>query len=120
MKYLIAFVMIVAASPAFGSDWSRSDTYRQGAFFLVHTIDWMQTREIASNDDWVENNPILGTHPSASDVNRYFLGTALLHTAIAYHLPPEWRRDFQNISIGIQFGTVWHNHRNGVSVKWSF
>lgn len=115
---IIIILQTVAMKNANASDWSQVDTQRQAAYLVLHAADWRQTRTIAKDDRFVEVNPILGPEPSTGEVDRYFLATALLHTAIAYNLSPEWRKGFQYVTIGVQATAVGHNYRLGVKFDW--
>jgi hypothetical protein len=97
--------------------WSTEDSYRQAGVVALSGIDWMQTRKIAKNpDDYHENNPILGEHPSTGKVDAYFAASIAAHTAIAAALPPEYRKWFQYISIGVEAGVVASNLSIGLGV----
>ena len=118
MKNLF-FVALFIASPSFASDWSSSDTKREAVYLVLHTADWAQTRNIARNPDKRhEQNSILGSHPSTSQVDQYFVATAALQFVIAYYLPVEWRAPFQYVTIGIEGGAVAHNFSIGISARF--
>jgi hypothetical protein len=90
------------------------------AYQAVHVADWLQTLQIARNPDrWSETNPILGEHPSVSDVNQYFLATAVGHALISHYIPSaKMTRVWQGTTIAIQRGYVIHNHSLGISIKF--
>lgn len=111
------FLLLVSSS-AFADDWSRADSYREAAYLTLHTMDWAQTRNIARNPAYYEQNSILGKHPSVSQVNQYFAATAALQFAVAYYLPPEYRKAFQYITLGIEFGAVTHNISLGIKATF--
>ena len=97
--------------------WSTEDSYRQVGVVALSGVDWMQTRKIAKNpDEYHENNPILGEHPSTEKVDVYFAASIAAHTAVAMALPPEYRKWFQYISIGVQAGVVASNFSIGLGV----
>jgi hypothetical protein len=112
----LAFIACLLTGCANGG-WSREDTYRQTGFIALSGIDWMQTRKIANNpDEYHENNPILGSHPSTGKVDAYFAASIAAHTAIAMALPPEYRKWFQYVSIGVEAGVVASNFSIGLGV----
>jgi len=117
MKTFI-FALLIISSSAYSDEWSRSDTYRETAYLTLHTIDWMQTREISRNPNYYEQNNILGSHPTIQEVDRYFAVTAIAHLGISYIIPVEYRVPFQYISIGVEFGAVAHNYSIGVSARF--
>lgn len=84
---------------------------------VLHTADWLQTRQIArSPDRWAENNAPLGRHPSIGRVNNYFALTgALLYTACESGYGEKW---VKYIWIATEAGAVAHNLSAGIQVKW--
>jgi hypothetical protein len=96
--------------PSFIRGWSNEDMQRQLAYSLLHGADWAQTRTIAKNpQQFHETNPILGEHPSTGTVNNYFLSTLLGHWLLSNALPPEYRKLFQQGSIGLEAGVAGKN-----------
>ena len=111
------FLLIPVATQA--SDWTSADTKREAVYLVLHTVDWSQTRNIARNPDrFYEQNSILGSHPSTSQVDQYFVATAALQFAVAYYLPAEYRKAFQYISIGHDAGYMAHNFSIGINTKF--
>ena len=110
---------MLASNTAFADKWSDGDVKREAAYLALHVIDYGQTRTIALNPDrWHEQNSVLGLHPSISQVNRYFLLTGIAHVAVAHFLPDTWRRDFQNITIGIEAGATLHNYQINIQATF--
>lgn len=100
-------------------EWSRADLQREAAYLALHITDYAQTRTIAQHpEQWHEQNSILGLHPSAGQVDRYFLLTGIAHVALAHLLPADWRKDFQVLTIGIEFGAVSNNFSLGISATF--
>ena len=116
MKILLPFLL---ASSLCASDWTTEDTQRQFIVLGITTIDWAQTRQLGDTRCiYHENNKLMGHgKPSPGRINRWFIGGAVLHTGIAYLLPPEMRKKFQHISIGWEAGFVAHNYKLGVRIK---
>jgi hypothetical protein len=109
---------LLASNAAVADEWSDGDVKREAAYLALHIIDYGQTRTIALNPDRLhEQNSILGLHPTVGQVNRYFLLTGIAHVVVMDLLPSEWRRDIQNITIGIEAGAVGHNFSIGISVS---
>ena len=108
--------------------WNKSDTAYELAYMATHAIDWRQTRYIAKNPDkFYERNPILGKHPSVSDVDKYFAITAIAHSGVSYLLPNKStifgkeinpRRLWQMLTIGAQTAVIGNNFRIGVRIDW--
>jgi hypothetical protein len=87
----------------------------EAAYLALHVADWGQTRNIAKHPDtWHETNPILGKHPSTSDVDRYFALTGLGHVALSKLLEdsPTLKNWFQGMTIMMEAGTVRKNKIN--------
>jgi hypothetical protein len=118
MKYILLFLLCFSAHaddwvPA---DWSSGDTTRQTGYYVLHVIDWAQTRYIAANPIYWEKNTLIGS--SLGDINAYFIGTGLFHYAISAYLPPDYRRRWQWFTIGLEAGVVASNLRIGVKLKF--
>lgn len=94
---------------------TKKQKQAQAAYLFIHGLDWAQTRTIAKSDgEFIERNPILGRHPNTSQVDKYFLSTALLHAGITKTLPKKYRRFWLGASVAIEGGVVNHNIRMGV------
>lgn len=84
----------------------------------VHLADWMQTLTIAKNPDrFYETNKILGEHPSAHEVNQYFLATAIGHALVSHFLPAKPSRIWQGATIVMQVGYVTQNRQLGIGLN---
>ena len=117
MKTLLVIILVLI--PSMAMSWDSKDTYYQGAVVASLLVDMTQTLHIADNPDkYYEMNPLLGAHPSKEKVVGYFMGGIVTHTAIAMALPPEYRRIWQCVWIGIEGATVYRNYN--VGVKFDF
>ena len=110
------FLLLVCSS-SYADNWTSSDTKREIAYQTLAAVDWLQTRNIARNPAYHEQNAVLGLHPSIGQVNNYFLITGLAHYLIADYLT-EWRRPFQWVTVGIEFGAIAHNFSIGISARF--
>ena len=115
MKYILLFFALIA--PCRASDWVQSDTVREAVYLAFHCADWSQTLDI-SEHNVVEKNIYLGRYPVRGDINKYFIATGLLHAGVSYVLPPEYRKAFQFVTIGIEAGTVARNYRIGIGLSF--
>ena len=104
--------LCLACLPLSAGDWTKADSLRQGAVLAAFYADYTQTCQIARSPHLRELNPILGPHPSRTAIDRYFITGAALHTAIAYFLPTDARRKWQNGTIAIEIGFIAHNQFN--------
>lgn len=123
MKALIFLIIFLPTTALAGDDyvfrdWTKQDIALQATASLLHVADWMQTREIASNNEYIELNPILGEHPSQSEVNWFMGGMILGGWIVSDLLPPKWRRYYQMLYIGSEAATVAHNYNAGVTFKF--
>jgi hypothetical protein len=122
-----AFLVLMLGCAKAG-DWSTEDTYRQAAVTALLVADWGQTRWIAKHNgltepgrfpvDAGERNPILGKYPSGGKVDAYFAAAIVGHAAISYVLPPDWRKGWQYVWIGLELGTVNANRAVGIKMAW--
>jgi hypothetical protein len=119
MKKIIIIALLLS-TPAIlhAGDWTKTDTARQTAYLICHAADWLQTKEISRNPDHYETNIILGKHPGQNEIDAYFLGTAIAHTAISYYLPPKYRRIWQYVTLSFEMGVVGHNIGAGVAFNF--
>ncbi len=101
--------------------WDKSDALWESAFLAVHTVDWGQTLDIASQchtGAYQEVNPFLGECPSVAKINQYFISMAALHIGVAALLPNPYRNIFQKTSLALRIGVVANNARIGLSVNF--
>lgn len=116
---LFTLSTMLSGNIAQADEWTQADSKRQAVYLTLHLMDFAQTRHIAANPDkFYETNNYLGRHPSAGQVNRYFLSTAILQGSIAYALPATARKAFQYLSIGHDLGFVAHNFSIGISLRF--
>ena len=102
------------------NDWSRKDIRKEVAYQTLHGLDWLQTKEIARNPDYIELNPILGQDPTQGEVDKYFMITGLLHAGVSCSLSKETREIWLNSSIMFQSIVVLSNIRKGIQFKIKF
>lgn len=112
----------------FAENWTWQDTAWQCGAIAIKLVDWSQTRYISKHPyDYYETNPIMGRHPSTTEVDLYFAGSILLHTAIAAALPPKAniltieinpRRIWQCVWIAGQIGVTAHNASIGIGLDF--
>ena len=114
--YLIICVLFVGCSTCNGG-WSNADSYREAAFAGLVMIDWSQTLYGADHpQQYSEQNPVLGRHPSRSDVNIYMPVGMAAHAGVRCLWPPSWRTYWQWGTIGIEAVTDAHNAAIGVGI----
>lgn len=128
MKSIMACIVILITMNLLGcasSKWTKADTLREAAFFVVEGMDYLQTKQIVKDPDRQENNPILGSNPDQNTIDIYFGACILGHYLIARYLPSDWefygykfhpRAAWQWTFIGFESGVVYRNHRKGVKI----
>ncbi len=82
-------------------------------------VDWAQTREIAVNNDYLEENPILGKRPSIGRVNTYFVCALALNNIIGRTLPDPWAKFWYSSVFMIQVTTIRNNVGLGIKMRFS-
>jgi hypothetical protein len=88
---------------------------------ILIIADWLQTREFVRNrPDLEEKNPILGTHPSISKVDKYILAGFLTYNIAAVILPDKYSNILTRGLGAIELGAVFRNHTKGVQISINF
>jgi len=117
MKTLLVIILVLI--PSMAMSWDSKDTYYQSAVITALAVDMAQTLHISKNPNkYYEINPLLGKHPSQDKVIGYFLGGMIAHTVVAMALPPEYRRVWQCVWIGIEGAVIYNNYNIGVKIAW--
>lgn len=115
---LLAMAVNLACSAARAEAFGADDWRRELAFAAVTWIDWQQTHDIANHQGMYELNPLLGRHPSAGRIDRYFAAGLLTHLAVSAVLPSPYRAGFQRASITIECAVVARNAYLGLHVRF--
>ena len=110
MKYALLLLCLTGCA-----NWTKQDTYREATALTLMAVDHGQTLNIAKHpQEYHELNPILGDHPSVSEVNRYFIAAYILHPTISAVLPPKQRKWWQYLTLSVEAGAVAHNYSIGL------
>jgi len=124
MKKLLSSCLVVflISSNGFAFDWKRNwsvqDSILQGSFILIASVDWLQTRYIATHPHFKESNPILGKETSLTKINSYFSICIIGQTLISYILPNPYRVIWQSFWIGFETNTIAYNYNAGIKLKF--
>jgi hypothetical protein len=122
MKRIIVLLIILMLLPnnlIAADEWSTRDKSLEATWQVLHFIDWRQTRTIAKNpDDCREMNPILGEHPSTTEVDIYMITGAILHPIVTHFLPEKYRPWWLGISIGMSGACVVNNFIVGIRMDF--
>ena len=119
VKYILLFILSI---PAFADEWTDADTKREVVFLGIRTFTYLQTYTVAKNG-WqghYEQNKILGKYPHQDKVTAYYVVHSLVHFAVSYYLPSDWRQGFQYITIGEVGAAAYSNHASGVKINIKF
>ena len=128
-KVILILVLLFISSPVhaeykFAENWTKTDTAYQATFLAITAVDWMQTRWMAKNDwQWDgeyhhESNPILGDYPDSKRVDTLVPLGMLAHTIVSMALPPDYRRIWQVLWIGVEGYCVTTNYSAGVHLEF--
>jgi hypothetical protein len=118
LAVILMLVVIPTSSSAFDK-WTKTNTMLELSWLALDIVDWGQTLHIAKNpDEFHETNPLLGDHPSVSEVNRHFIIGAVIHAGFSYVLPRKYREVFQIFSIGWTGNTVKRNYNIGLRMNF--
>ena len=115
IKYVLFFLL---ATCAYADEWTTADITRESAYQTLAVVDWLQTRNIAHNPNYWEQNVILGNHPSVAKVNQYFVITGIGHYLVSDMFSGKSRAVFQYITIGIEVCAVGHNFSIGLNATF--
>jgi len=99
--FLVTFILLLSC-PTANAEWSKQKTARELFFFASLANDWHQTTVISRTPWRLEKNKLLGRKPHRDNVNIYFSGCLMGHVVIAYFLPEEYAKVWQDIWIGIE------------------
>jgi hypothetical protein len=112
-------ILLLSSSSSYGFDpWTAEDVGLQIVYTAFHVIDWGQTRDIATNPDFIESNIFLGPYPSIGRVNTYFGLTLVGHTVITHLLHQKYRKYWQLLTIGVEATVTRKNYNLGLRVKF--
>ena len=74
--------------------------------------------EIANNDDYYEKNPILGKHPSETQVITYFIARGFAHYHATNMIPQKYRNLFHGYNIIYNYNVIKDNHELGIRIDF--
>ena len=113
---VIAFLFLATTRTARAETWTKSEVALESAWYVVHGIDWLTTRDLPNHYDegLYETNFALGRYPSKSKIDVYMGAWCLLHPIITDALPR--KADFMWID-GAEWNprAVWQHGTIGVS-----
>jgi hypothetical protein len=119
---VIALVLYLCAT-AKADETDTSTPKLEWVYQAAAAADMLTTLDIKNHPNLVEENPILGQHPSDAKVIGYFAATGLLHWAVTRELvngnmPRPLINAFECVSIGVEAGFAAHNYSIGLRMKF--
>lgn len=123
MKIIPVLILLVVLSGCSSlSTIDRELEKHSTSIQLLHNsliiADWLQTREISVNPNFVELNKDLGLHPTLPEVNRFFLREIALQNAAPLILPKKWRKYWHTYGSVYRYDFVKNNHQLGIDFKF--
>ena len=120
MLFLLIGSIILGCNAHSMETWSTRDIMLELTYVTAATIDWAQTRDIASErrPGIYETNIILGKKPDKATVNKYFLVTTLGHVALAGALTNPFRNWLQYAGIGVELCCIRKNVALGIRMDF--
>lgn len=121
---VLALVMYLCASAKADETIDRSTPNLEWVYDVAATADMLTTLDIRHHHpELVENNVVLGEHPSDAKVIGWFVGTDALHWAITRELvngdvPRPLINAWECVSIGIEAGFAARNYSLGLRMKF--
>ena len=116
--FTFALILLFGCNAYAQGNWTAKDYALQSTSSALIVADWLQTREIATDNNYTEINYILGDNPKLSEVNQYFAGCLIGQFLISYALSHKYRNYWQGIIITMQAGVVAHNYNMGIKIKF--
>jgi len=115
--FMIAFLLFGCTTTP--DKWTKKDYVLHTVMTSAMAVDWLQTRYIAEHPDkYYETNPILGKHPSKTEVDLYFLGSWLVTTGIVHFTKEKYRFIPQVGHTALSIKCIIHNDSIGIGMTF--
>jgi hypothetical protein len=122
---LTVIMILVLSVPVMAEEWETTDTL----LLTTRIIDWGQTRDIVTRQidtvrldgtyyHYQENNLILGSHPSITQVDLYFIALIGTDFLITKYANPTFKKWWNAIGIAIETYCITGNAQIGVKIKF--
>lgn len=99
--------------------WTTQDTVLQGSLVSLSIIDYCQTLEYVKYPErGIEQNPLIGEHPTRKRMILFGATTLTIHTGIAYLLPKQYRTTWQMIGVSIEGFNVMRNFQVSAAIYY--
>ena len=100
------------------ADFSWQDRILESAALAALYADWSQSRDIARHPGLRETNPILGDHPSAASINRYFVAATAIQLTGVFVLTGRARKAWIIGWVGVESFYIRHNASLGLAIHF--
>ena len=115
---LIMILICTAASAADPDQWTKEDTIKEATFIGLLFLEKAQRNYAAEHGGMYVPNPFLGPNRKVSDVDKFLIGTAILHPLLSYFLPNPYRAWWQYGTLIIEGSSIASNMSFGVGFKF--
>lgn len=112
IKIIIFLIAIFTFSNA-QAEWTEEKIAYELCYISVVFNDWKQTRDI-SNNNLIEENRIMGKHPSNKTIDTYFASLLIINIAISYILHEDYLRLWKIYCIIDHSNAISINNKNGL------
>ena len=108
---LLSLLLLIPSAAWAWEDWDRETKTMFVASSIAITADWATTRNMSGRYDegYYEKNPILGKHPTTTEVDLYMIGMLVSNYFITDWLPKEYRMFYLGVRT-ISHGSAAHNN----------
>lgn len=94
IEALLILISIVSGCSSFTLEpraWTKSEKTAALFYITAHTADAITTENILNRPGFSEANPLMGSHPSDTEIGTYFALTGVITITIA-HFNPDYRK----------------------------
>jgi hypothetical protein len=116
MKTLL-YLILLLPSICLGQ-WTPEQKGLAAAALVVTAIDYGQTRTVAKDPRWHEENPLMGRHPSTRKVAAHFIAVPVLTYFVLDNISSENRSLALKVILAVEIGFVAHNYSLGVRASF--
>jgi hypothetical protein len=117
MKSLVLTLALLAISFPVVADDEDINWYRVTANSLLF-VDMLQTVETSKNDKYMEDNKILGTHPTEREVYQYFILATVIVNVVGETIPKKYSNIFYIATSVVQIKAINQNIQVGVKIRF--
>lgn len=84
---------------------------------VLTVVDWIQTRDIVTDPDYWERNPMIGRRPQMGNVNGMFIASLIGNYYLTHHLD-EKRMLWLQVHTAVRGATVINNYNLGLGIRF--